>query len=76
MKARLPRLLRLSRSELPEELRRLARLMAAKGDEGRFDWSDAFALLFWADGERVRRDIARDYYRKLYNLQKVEEHAA
>jgi len=74
--ARLLRLLRLPRSELPEELRRLARLMGAKGDVGRFDWSAAFDLLFWADGERVRRDIARDYYRKLYNLQKVEEHAA
>ena len=74
--ARLLRLLRLSRSELPEELRRLARLMGAKGDVGRFDWSAAFDLLFWADGEHLRRDIARDYYRKLYNLQKVEEHAA
>lgn len=74
--ARLLRLLRLSRSELPEELRRLARLMAAKGDEGRFDWGDAFALLCWADGERLRRDIARDYYRKQYNLQKLEENAA
>ena len=40
--ARLLRLLRLPRSELPEELRRLARLMGAKGDAGRFDWSDAF----------------------------------
>jgi CRISPR type I-E-associated protein CasB/Cse2 len=75
--ARLLRLLRLPRSELPEELRRLAaRLMGAKGDAGRFDWSAAFDLLFWAAGERVRHDIARDYYRKLYNLQKVEEHAA
>jgi CRISPR type I-E-associated protein CasB/Cse2 len=74
--ARLLRLLRLPRSELPEELRRLARLMSSKGDAGRFDWSDAFDLLFWADGERLRRDIARDYYRKLYNLQKGEEHAA
>jgi CRISPR system Cascade subunit CasB len=73
---RLLRLLRLPCSELPEELRRLARLMGNKGDAGRFDWSDAFDLLFWADGERVRRDIARDYYRKQYNLQKVEEHAA
>ncbi len=74
--ARLLRILRLPRSELPTELRRLARLMGAKGDAGRFDWSAAFDLLFWADGEHLRRDIARDYYRKLYNLQKVEEHAA
>jgi hypothetical protein len=77
--ARLLRLLRLPRSELPEELRRLARLMAAKGDAGRFDWSDAFALLFWPEGEageRERRKIARDYYRRQYNLQKLEESAA
>lgn len=77
--ARLLRLLRLPRSDLPEELRRLARLMSKKGDAGRVDWSDAFALLFWVEGEageRLRRDVARDYYRKQYNLQKVEEHAA
>jgi hypothetical protein len=77
--ARLLRLLRLARRELPEELRRLARLMAVKGEAGRFDWSDAFALLFWAEhevGERERRAVARDYYRKQYNLQKVEEQAA
>jgi CRISPR type I-E-associated protein CasB/Cse2 len=77
--ARLLRLLRQPRSELPEELRRLARLMGSKGDAGRFDWSDAFALLFWADGEageRQRRAIARDYYRKQYNLQRIEESAA
>jgi CRISPR type I-E-associated protein CasB/Cse2 len=76
--ARLLRLLRLPRSELPEELRRLARLMAAKGDAGRFDWSDVFDLLFWVEGEagERRRRIARDYYRKQYNLQKLEESAA
>jgi CRISPR type I-E-associated protein CasB/Cse2 len=77
--ARLLRLLRLPGGELPEELRRLARLMSSKGDAGRFDWSDAFALLYWADretGERERRKIARDYYRKQYNLQKIEESVA
>jgi CRISPR type I-E-associated protein CasB/Cse2 len=74
--ARLLRLLRLPRGELSTELRRLARLMGSKGDAGRFDWSDAFDLLFWADGERVRRDIARDYYRQLYRSQKTEESAA
>jgi CRISPR type I-E-associated protein CasB/Cse2 len=74
--ARLLRLLRLPRGQLPEELRRLARLVASKGDEGRFDWGDAFDLLFWADGERLRRDIARDYYRRQYNLQKPKESAA
>jgi CRISPR type I-E-associated protein CasB/Cse2 len=76
---RLLRLLQLPRSELPAELRRLARLMASKGDAGRFDWSDAFALLFWwkgETGERERRAIARDYYRKQYNLHRAEEHTA
>ena len=73
---RLLRLLRLPRDELPDELRRLARLMAAKGDMGRFDWSDAFDLLFRRDGEEVRHRIARDYYRRQYNLQKPEESAA
>lgn len=74
--ARLLRLLRLPRTELPEELRRLARLMSAKGDAGRFDWSDAFDLLFWRDGEPIRRHIARDYYRQQYSLHKTEENAA
>lgn len=64
--ARLLRLLRINRDELPEELRRLARLMASKGDAGRFDWADAFDLLFWDDGEPIRRRIARDYYRRQY----------
>jgi hypothetical protein len=52
--------------------------MASKGDEGRFDWSGVAALLLWQGdaGERARRDIARDYYRKQYNLQKLEESAA
>lgn len=74
--ARLMRLLRSPWSDLPEELRRLARLMGAKGDAGRFDWSDAFDLLFWRDGESIRRRIARDYYRQQYSLQKAEENAA
>lgn len=66
--ARLLRLLRLNRQQLPEELRRLARLMASKGDAGRFDWADAFDLLFWQDGEPIRRRVARDYYRQQYRL--------
>jgi CRISPR type I-E-associated protein CasB/Cse2 len=76
--ARLLRLLRLPAGELSEELRRLARLMASKGDEGRFDWSGVAALLYWQGevGERVRRDIARDYYRKQYHLQNPRESAA
>jgi CRISPR type I-E-associated protein CasB/Cse2 len=73
---RLLRLLRLPGGELPDELRRLARLMAAKGDIGRFDWSDAFGLLFRRDGEEVRHRIARDYYRTQYHVQKPEESAA
>lgn len=46
------------------------------GDAGRFDWSDTFDLLFWRDGEAIRRRIARDYYRQQYSLQKAEENAA
>jgi CRISPR system Cascade subunit CasB len=66
------RLVRAGRDQLPDELRRLARLMASRG-EG-FDWGDAFWLLRTAsaDGaERVRRNIARDYYRKLHALQRA-----
>jgi CRISPR type I-E-associated protein CasB/Cse2 len=76
---RLLRLLRLGGRELPEELRRLARLMASKGDAGRFDWSDAAWLLLTADterGEEVRRRIARDFYRTAYKLTKTEDKAA
>lgn len=77
--ARLLRLLRLGRAGLPEELRRLARLMASKGDPGRFDWSDAAWLLATAGsdaGEKVRRRIARDYYRTAYTRQQAEGKAA
>jgi CRISPR type I-E-associated protein CasB/Cse2 len=76
---RLLRLLRLGAEELPEELRRLARLMASKGETGRFDWSDAVFLLLTADdpqGEQVRRRIARDYYRAEYQQQQSGEVAA
>lgn len=72
--ARLLRLLRLGREELPEELARLARLMAAKGDDGRFDWADAAWLL--VAGESTRRRIARDYYRAEYKLSRAKEAAA
>jgi CRISPR type I-E-associated protein CasB/Cse2 len=76
--ARLLRLLRLRADKLPDELRRLARLMASKGDDGRFDWSCAPGLLLWQGdaGERVRRDIARDYYRQQFHLQAPKESAA
>lgn len=77
--ARLLRLLRLGRAGLPEELRRLARLMASKGDDGRFDWSDAAWLLATADsnaGEKVRRRIARDFYRIAYTKQQEQGKAA
>ena len=77
--ARLLRLLRLGRDELPEELRRLARMIASKGDPGRFDWADAAWLLATADGEAgetVRRRIARDFYRTSYTKQHDEGKAA
>lgn len=75
--ARLLRLLRVDRDELPEELRRLARLMASKGDAGRFDWTDAVWLLLGSrNGETVRRRIARDYYRTEFKLNRNEDQAA
>jgi len=63
---RLLRLLRLRRADMPEEVRRLARLMASRGEDGRFDWADIFDLVYWRDGEKTRRRIARDYYRTRY----------
>ncbi|MDF1586564.1 type I-E CRISPR-associated protein Cse2/CasB [Marinimicrococcus flavescens] len=77
--ARLLRLLRLDEAALPEELRRLARLMAAKGDAGRFDWADAAWLLLTADGPRgedARRRVARDYYRSRFHATAEREPAA
>jgi CRISPR type I-E-associated protein CasB/Cse2 len=74
--ARLLRLLRSGQTELPEEVRRLARLMAAKGEAGRFDWSDVFDLVFWRGGDEIRRQIAKDYFRTLYKISKDEGEAA
>jgi CRISPR type I-E-associated protein CasB/Cse2 len=71
------RLLRVGGGELPGELRRLARLMAAKG--AGFDWTDAWWLLRTAGGagaEATRRRLARDYYRKLHALRHPPEAAA
>jgi len=73
--ARLLRLLRTGKDQLPEEVRRLARLMASKGDAGRFDWHDVFALAYWPN-EDTRRRIAKDYYRRQYNLQNPKGEAA
>lgn len=73
--ARLLRLLRTDAEALPGEVRRLARLMAAKGDAGRFDWFDVFALAFWPN-DATRRRIAKDYYRRQYNLQNPRGEAA
>lgn len=61
------RLLRTGADGLPEELRRLARLMASKGVG--FDWADAWWLLATAgsDGaDRTRRNLARGYYQRRY----------
>lgn len=74
--ARLLRLLRTGRDQLPEEVRRLARLMGSKGDAGRFDWHDVFLLAMLPDGDRPRRTIAKDYYRRQYNLQNPKGEAA
>lgn len=67
---RLLRLLRADRGRLDEETRQLARLLASKGEAGRFDWSEILWLVLTADTEtsdRCRRTIARDYYRKLFD---------
>lgn len=74
--ARLLRLLRTGHDELPEEVRRLARLMAGKGEAGRFDWAEVFRLVFYPDDEGIRRAIAKDYYRRQYNLQHPKGEAA
>jgi len=67
---RLLRLLRADRSRLDEETRQLARLLASKGEAGRFDWSEILWLVLTADtetGDRCRRAVARDYYRMLFD---------
>jgi CRISPR system Cascade subunit CasB len=73
---RLLRLLRAGSERLANELRQLAQLVKSKGDDARFDWSDALWLILTADGDdhRLRRRIARDYYGRLFQLDK--EHAA
>jgi CRISPR type I-E-associated protein CasB/Cse2 len=75
--ARLLRLLRIGRDELSDELGRLARLMASKGNAGTFDWADAAWLLLTTGGsEAVRRRIARDFYRTLFKQTRTEDSAA
>lgn len=72
---RLLRLLETARSKLPDELRRLAQLMASKGEPGRFDWTQGARLVWTAgtdEGERLRREIARDYYGAQYRQQRAE----
>ncbi|MEZ5936182.1 MAG: hypothetical protein R3F54_30630 [Alphaproteobacteria bacterium] len=73
---RLLRILNLQAKDLPNELRRLARLLASKGDAGRADWSQAFALLHGRDGEKIRTDIAKAYYRQQFTLAKDKEEQA
>ena len=76
---RLLRLLRADRDRLDEETRQLARLLASKGEAGRFDWSEILWLVLTADTEtsdRCRRAIARDYYRKLFDTKSTREEEA
>jgi CRISPR type I-E-associated protein CasB/Cse2 len=76
--ARLLRLLRADGDALPRELRRLARLVQAKGDKARFDWTEAMWLL-WTAGrseEGTRRKIAKEYYRVLFAPKKQAENAS
>jgi CRISPR type I-E-associated protein CasB/Cse2 len=76
--ARLLRLLRADGDALPRELRRLARLVQAKGDKARFDWTEAMWLLWTAGrgGEGNRRKIAKEYYRVLFAPKKEAENAS
>jgi len=74
--ARLLRLLRTGREQLPEEVRRLARLLGSRGDAGRFDWHDVFLLALHPDDDWPRRDIAKDYYRRQYQLKNPKGEAA
>jgi CRISPR type I-E-associated protein CasB/Cse2 len=71
---RVLRLLRADADRLDEELRQLARLLASKGEPGRFDWADAFMLVQSGagtdGGDRLRRAIAGDYYRILFQTEK------
>ena len=70
---RVLRLLRADADRLAEELRQLARLLASKGEAGRFDWGEAYDLVRSAGTEReaeVRRRIARDYYGRVFQLEK------
>jgi CRISPR type I-E-associated protein CasB/Cse2 len=75
---RLLRLLRANRDALPRELRRLARLVQAKGDVARFDWTGAMWLLRTAghDEDGTRRRIAKEYYRALFASEKRAENAS
>lgn len=71
------RLLRTGADGLPEELRRLARLMASKGVG--FDWTDAWWLMATADrdgADATRRRLARAYYNRRYSRDQARETAA
>jgi hypothetical protein len=76
---RLLRLLRADRSRLDEETRQLARLLAGKGEAGRFDWSEIFWLVLTADSEEgkpSRRAVARNYYRKMFETRSTSTEKA
>jgi CRISPR type I-E-associated protein CasB/Cse2 len=76
---RLLRLLRADKARLDEETRQIARLLASKGESGRFDWSEVLWLVLTADtekGESCRRAIARDYYRMLFETKSTSEEKA
>lgn len=71
------RLLRTGADGLPEELRRLARLMASRGVG--FDWADAWWLMATAGtdaADRVRRRLARAYYNRRYARDNVGKESA
>lgn len=67
---RFVRLLRARDAQLDLEVRRLAQFLASKGEKANF--VDLARLIFWQHGdpaEKIRRDIARSYYRALYQLE-------
>lgn len=67
---RFVRLLRAHDTQLEMEVRRLAQFLASKGERANF--VDLARLLFWQHGEvaeKIRRDIARSYYRALYQIE-------
>ena len=64
---RFVRLMEAEGDHLVKQIRRLAKYLSSKNQEA--DWSDAAWLLFVQEGKKatkIRQNIARDYYKRLY----------